>query len=83
MDFFSYINPLKHFNEGQYISFWQMLFATLLQGFWAKFLATGSLILAFWFGVRRQRFVIGVIFFFCAISLAYGAVVLKITGLIK
>ncbi len=81
MNFFEAINPLSHFSEGEYFYFWQMLFVTVLEGFWAKMLAGVFLLMAFWFGVRRQRFQRGLIFFGLSCLVTYGAAILKFLGL--
>lgn len=80
MDF---INPLKYVTSGQYVAFWQMLFATLLQGFWSRMFAILALGLSYWFGVRRRRTAAG--FFFLAISTAivYGYPLFKWAGVGK
>ncbi len=80
MDLIDALNPLRHFTEGEYISFWQALFATILEGFWARICAGSCLFLTFWFGVRRQRFQIGLIFFALTLLIAYGSVLVTFMG---
>ncbi len=82
MNFFNAINPLKHFSEGEYLYFWQILFVSVLEGFWARFLSAAFLLLAFWFGVRRQRFQRGLIFFGLACLITYGSAILRLFGLL-
>jgi len=60
MDFMEFMNPLRYFPHEGYQFFWRTLFATILQGFWARFFATSFLFLAFWFGVRKQRLQLGI-----------------------
>ncbi|MGD0232814.1 MAG: hypothetical protein ABSC19_21095 [Syntrophorhabdales bacterium] len=61
----------------QYMSLWRVLFQAVLQGFWAKFLASFALFLAFFLGVYRQRIVAGVLLFFLSVAIAYGGCMLK------
>ncbi len=72
-----YLNPLKYVSHDQYIVIWRHLFSTILQGFWAKLIASSSLFFAFFFGVYRQRLVMGIVFYCLAIAIAYGGFVLK------
>jgi hypothetical protein len=80
MDFLEFLNPLKYFSHEGYQSFWRTLFATVLQGFWARLFAASFLFLAFWFGVRRQRFQIGFAYFVISVAMTYGATVLRFLG---
>lgn len=72
INFLDYLNPLRYFTPGEYISFWYVLFHTLLQGFWAKFFSVSSFILSFWFIARRQNVYASVIFLFLAALTAYA-----------
>ena len=76
--FIDYLDPLSYVSHTQYLSFWRVLFEAVLQGFWAKLLASSSLFLAFFVGVYRQKVVAGVFFFFLAVVLAYGGPLLKL-----
>ena len=76
--FIDCLNPLSYVSQAQYLSFWKIFFEAVLQGFWAKLLASSSLFLAFFVGVYRQRVVAGVLFFFLAVGLAYGGSLLKL-----
>jgi len=78
MDFFDLFNPLKHFSQGEYISFWQYLFSTLLQSFWARFIALLSISFSIWFGVYRRRFGLGVFFFLITVLVSYFGGLLKV-----
>lgn len=78
MDLTELFNPLKHFSHGQYVSFWQYLFATLLTGFWARLIASVSLCFSFWFGVYRRRLGLGLIFFILTVVMAYFGSLVKI-----
>ncbi len=80
MDIIDALNPLRHFTEKEYISFWQTLFTTILEGFWARVFAGAFLFLTFWFGVRRQRFQIGLIFFALALLITYGSAIVTLIG---
>lgn len=72
-----YLNPLRYMSHEQYILIWRHLFDTILHGFWAKLLASGSLFLAFFFGVYRQRVVMGITLYFVSILIAYGGFIIK------
>lgn len=78
MDFLEFFNPLKHFSQAEYISFWQFLFATLLSGFWARFIASLSILFSFWFGVYRRRPGLGALFFGLAVFISYLGGLMKI-----
>lgn len=80
MELLDALNPLRHFSEGEYVSFWQALFASVLEGFWARAIAGTCLFLAFWFGVRRQRFQLGLMFFALTLFITYGAVLVALMG---
>lgn len=69
--FIDYFNPIRYVEPGKYVSIWQLLFATLLQGFWARTIAVIALVLAFWFGVYRQRFILGVTLFLVSVVFTY------------
>ena len=80
--FIDNLDPTKHVSQEKYLEFWQVLFSTVLQGVWAKVLASAALFLAFWFGVRKQQFMMGIVFFFISILFAYGGTILKFVGLL-
>jgi len=82
MDALDYLDPLKHFTPDEYVSFWSLLFHTILQGFWARLLALAALVSSFWYGVRRQQFFVGLSFFIISLVITYGAWVLRLFGLI-
>jgi len=71
MDFFEIFDPLKRFSQGEYLSLWRYLFATLLSGFWARLLASFFLIFSLWFGVYRRRLGLGIGFFVLSVFIAY------------
>jgi hypothetical protein len=77
------INPLAHMAPGEYLGFWQHLFATLLVGFWGRVCAGLLLILSFWLGVRRRNFILGFWTFLGAGILAYGAAAFRFIGLLR
>lgn len=72
MHWFSYLNPVNALGTDKYHSVSQWLFEHLFTGFWAKLLAIICLCLAFWIGVRKQRFSSGLTLFIFAILLTYG-----------
>lgn len=72
-----YLNPLRYVSQDQYILLWSHLFSTILQGFWAKLIASCALFLAFFFGVYRQRLVMGIVFYCIAIGIAYGGFIIQ------
>lgn len=71
IDFFDNLNPLHYFSNKEYVNIWQILFATFLQGFWSRVFAVITLSLAFWVGVYRQRFVIGILLFTTSVFITY------------
>ncbi|TSK07768.1 MAG: hypothetical protein FPO08_00190 [Geobacter sp.] len=77
------LNPATHVPGGQYVAFWQYLFATILQGFWARFFGVMFIGLAAYFGIRRRNFQMFVVFFLCAVSITFLAYPLaKLAGLL-
>jgi hypothetical protein len=60
--FMDIINPLNYMSHQQYDSFWQMLFSTILQGFWARFLAFTTLALALFFLIYLKRPGLSIVF---------------------
>ena len=77
MDFLDFFNPLKHFSRGEYLSFWHYLFSSLLSGFWARLIASLSILFSFWFGVYRRRLGLGIIFFILSVFVSYFGGLLK------
>jgi ABC-type Fe3+ transport system permease subunit len=77
MNVLEYLNPQHYVTSERYVHMWQGLIATLLLGFWARFLAAACIFLAFYFMVRRQRYQAGVWFIVLASILIYGGTVLK------
>lgn len=73
-----YLNPLTYMSAEKYTLIWQHVFATVLEGFWARFLASFALILSFFVGVYRQQIVLGVVFFVVAVAVAYGSCVTRL-----
>lgn len=77
------LDPTTHMSGGQYVVFWQYLFAHILQGFWARFLAVAFLGLAAYFGIRRRNFQMFVLFFLCAVSITFlGYPLARLAGLL-
>lgn len=70
-------NPHQYVRQSEYVSFWSLMFSTLLMGFWARFIAVTSLIAAFWLGVYRRRTGLGVFMFLISVATTYLFGVLK------
>lgn len=77
-----WINPLHYWGMSEYTGFWARLFDTVLRGFWGRFFAASCILLAFYFGVRRQRIAAGLWFVCMAAFLIYGGAVLGWLGLL-
>lgn len=75
------LDPIHMVNPDKYVAIWQYLFAHILSGFFARFLAAVFLGLSFWFGVRRRSFQIGVALFIITLLITFAAPLIKITGL--
>jgi len=75
--FLDFLNPLKHASPERYITIWQALFSTILEGFWGRLLAFSFFGLSFWFGVRRRNFAAATTFFVLSILVTYGAPILR------
>lgn len=73
-----YLNPLTYMSADAYVLIWRHIFASVLEGFWARFLASAALALSFFVGVYRQQVVPGVIFFFVAVAIAYGSCITRL-----
>lgn len=82
MDFLNYINPLKHWTSDQYVSFWQALFNTLLQGVWSRFFAVFFLLLSIWL-ISKKQLRLGAIGMLFVFIIAYGFPIIKILGIVK
>jgi len=78
MDFLEFFNPLRHFSQAEYVSFWQYLFSTILSGFWARLIASVSIIFSFWFGVYRRRPALGALLFGVAVFVSYFGSLIRI-----
>ncbi len=76
------LNPLNHVTADNYLTMWQGLFSTILEGFWGHLLALSFFALSFWFGVRRRNFASATVFFVLAILVTYGAPIFKYLGLL-
>jgi len=61
-----------------YLNIWSWAFSNILIGAGAKTLATITLVLSFWFGVRRQNIQLALILFLFTLVLAYGGFIVKI-----
>jgi len=82
MQLLDYIDPLHYISPADYADFWICLFSTILQGFWGRSLALILIVIAFYLGVRRQRFQLGICFIFLAALVIYGATLMKWLGII-
>jgi hypothetical protein len=81
LSFLDYLNPLNYFSEGEYASFWQRLFETVLSGFWGRFFALALIVLGFYFVIRRQRYQLGIWCIVFATLIVYGGTLLRALGL--
>ena len=77
-----WINPLRYLTGEEYAGHWRNAFATVLQGFWGRFLAVTFLFLSFWFGVRRRNFAMATLFFVLAVIVTFASPLLGILGLL-
>lgn len=71
-EFFDYLNPFRYVSSEGYIRFWEYLFSSFLQGFWARFFAVLFFILAIYVGLRRRSVRGAVIFYILSFLLAYA-----------
>ena len=79
MNIIDLLNPHNYISNIEYVHIWKYLFETFLQGFWARICAVVFLILAFWFGVRRQSFYLGFLFFVLSVFVTYaGGILIKL-----
>jgi ABC-type transport system involved in cytochrome bd biosynthesis fused ATPase/permease subunit len=83
MDFLNKINPLNHVDSETYVRTWQYLFANLLQGFLAHFIAAVFLVLSGWFIVGRRNLPAAAAFFAVTLFFTFAAPLFQLTGLIK
>jgi hypothetical protein len=56
-----------------YTRLWVALIAYTFHGFFGYVLAIMCMTLGFWFGARRQNFVMAAVFFLCAATVVFGA----------
>ena len=71
-------NPLHYMGKGDYTSFWQKLFSTLLYGFWGRFFFVVLVVSAFWVGVRQRNPTLAAICLLLAAVVAYGGGMLNL-----
>lgn len=64
--------------KGDYTSFWQKLFSTLLYGFWGRFFFVVLLVSAFWVGVRQRNPTLAAVCLLLAAVVAYGGGMLNL-----
>jgi hypothetical protein len=81
-DWLNALNPLHHTTSSNYTHFWQVMFSTILEGFWGRLFAFIFLILSFWFGVRRRNIMIGVVLFGMSLLITIGAPLMRTMGLL-
>lgn len=72
MDWIERFNPFRYVSSEAYLRFWDYLFSTVLQGFWARLFAVIFFVLALYVGLRRQNIRGAVIFYIFAFLLAYA-----------
>ena len=72
------INPIRHVGEGKYAEIWQKLFATLLDGFWARLLFIIFVLAAIFFGIRRRNPQAAALCAIFAALIAFGGGILKL-----
>ncbi|MEW6542495.1 MAG: hypothetical protein AB1411_02665 [Nitrospirota bacterium] len=68
-----WFNPAYYGDPEAYLAWWQSVLDTLFTGMTARLLASVMLFYSFWYGVYKQRFAVGMVFFLAAYALAYGA----------
>ncbi len=81
-DILQRLNPLRYITGPDYAILWKSLFATVLQGFWGRFLAATLLFLSFWLGVRRRNFAMATLYFGLALLVTFGTPLLMLLGLL-
>ena len=81
-DWLNALNPLHHTSSTNYMHFWQVMFSTMLEGFWGRMFAFLFLIMSFWFGVRRRNVMIGAGLFAMSLLITIGAPLLRLFGLL-
>ena len=72
------LNPLHYMGRGDYTSFWQKLFATMLYGFWGRLFFVLLIIAAFWVGVRQRNPTLAAVCLLMAAIVAYGGGILNL-----
>ncbi len=82
MNPFDLINPLKHIPQDQYISWWQIAFATIFSGFWARVISVALLITAVWLVTKKQA-ILAAICIILTFTIAYGFSILRFMGFMK
>ncbi len=65
------LNPLKHVSQAGYTGFWATMFQTFLSGIWARIFAGAFLFMAFWLGVYRRQFGLGIFLFVLSVFVTY------------
>lgn len=66
-----WLNPLNWMTPSEYYNLWTYVYYSLFHGFWARFFSVVFLLLAFWFGVRRQNIMFGLFFFGLTVLIVY------------
>lgn len=72
-DLIDLLNPATYMDPAVYLTWWRLLLGTLLTGWVARGLASVCLFYSFWYGVYKQKFIIGLVFFLLTMGVAYGA----------
>lgn len=75
------VKSVQNMSEAQYTDIWTKLFATILLGFWGKFLFIVLLALALFFGVRRRNPKAAIFFIAIAVVIGFGAWFMRVTNI--
>lgn len=76
--FIDFFNPLRYVDSKTYASFWEMLFATFLNGFWSRFFAVLLIIFSFWFWINRRNVAVGIVCLVGSLLFAYGSFIVSL-----
>ncbi|MDQ5987097.1 MAG: hypothetical protein CSYNP_02834 [Syntrophus sp. SKADARSKE-3] len=78
LSFVSYMDPTKYMTMDNYASLWNIIYQSLLQGFWGRLIAIILMFLAFWYAVRRENMSVAVVLILLAAATMYGATVVDL-----
>lgn len=68
-----WFDPAQYMEPAAYLAWWRAVIGTLTTGVPARLFAGVLLFYSFWYGVYKQRFAVGLLFFLATLALAYGA----------